>query len=600
VAGLRAGPPRALSFLRKDFLLNGRWLSYKGPWLLLKFPYDQDLIHVSKSLGGHWLKSAGAWAFQPSQVLKVIAKFCILGEEIDKEVWKLAKEAEAVLAQRTAVVEAKKDPSKLVEQPLPDGFQFVSQPYAHQRTALALAARFNSFALLMEMGTGKSKVALDLFRMRVMLKQVDKLIIVCPKSVISSWEDEIAKHTKITSGRVLVMRDEYKRGRSRTRDAIFEDFLLRTDHRVLIVHYDLLRFLQIQATLAKATEASKRIQLIVDESTKIKTPSAQRTKETHALCRAIPYRLIMSGLPLPNSLEDIFGQFYAVDLGQALGTSFTRFRREYFFPVDRMGFKWVAKPDTKEFFSQLLEGQGYRCRKQSCLDLPPKVYEVRKVEMMDGQAKLYQQISEELIATIEKERVSCKIALTRLIKLAEIVSGHIIDDAGKAHDIQNPKLNALEELLDEIGDQKAVIFTVFRRTVEKVLQQPWARQRGVLALTGATSDDSGAIVKAFQEDPNCRLLIAHPATGGMGITLTSSKLVIYLQNDFNLENRLQSEDRCHRIGSEIHDKVTILDLIVPGTIDEVIWKALRRKDRIQKSVVDWRAVAAGTASPFER
>jgi len=547
------------------------------------------------------LKSEMAWAFQPSQVLKVIALFRLLGEEVSVEVMALAKEAEAVLAQRSAVVEAKKDPAKLVEQPLlPEDFKFVSQPYAHQRVALGLASQFNAFALLMEMGTGKSKVVLDLFRLRVKLGQVDKLIVICPKSVISSWEDEISKHTKITSDRVLVMRDEYKRGHSRTRDAIFEDFLLRTDHRVLIVHYDLLRFLQIQATLTKATEASKRVMLCVDESTKIKTTSAQRTKETHALCRAIPYRLIMSGLVMPNSLEDIFGQFYAVDLGQALGTSYTRFRHEYFYPVDRMGFSWLPKPGTRERIAELLDGQGYRVRKDQCLDLPPKIYEVREVEMEEGQRRLYSTIKENLIATIENKRVSCKIALTMLVKLAEVASGLILDDEGGHHDLPSPKLAALEEILEEIGsDQKAVVFTIFKRSIKRILEQKWAKARGAVALFGETSSDAGEIVKKFQTDPSCTLLVAHPASGGMGITLTSSKYVVYLQNDWNLEFRKQSEDRCHRIGSEWADKVTVIDIIMKDSIDQTIIRVLKSKDRNQRAVVDWRAVADGTGTPFE-
>jgi len=546
------------------------------------------------------LKSEMAWAFQPSQVLKVIALFRLLGEEVSVEVMALAKEAEAVLAQRSAVVEAKKDPAKLVEQPLPEDFKFVSQPYAHQRVALSLASQFNAFALLMEMGTGKSKVVLDLFRLRVKLGQVDKLIVICPKSVISSWEDEISKHTKITSDRVLVMRDEYKRGHSRTRDAIFEDFLLRTDHRVLIVHYDLLRFLQIQATLTKATEASKRVMLCVDESTKIKTTSAQRTKETHALCRAIPYRLIMSGLVMPNSLEDIFGQFYAVDLGQALGTSYTRFRHEYFYPVDRMGFSWLPKPGTRERIAELLDGQGYRVRKDQCLDLPPKIYEVREVEMEEGQRRLYSTIKENLIATIENKRVSCKIALTMLVKLAEVASGLILDDEGGHHDLPSPKLAALEEILEEIGsDQKAVVFTIFKRSIKRILEQKWAKARGAVALFGETSSDAGEIVKKFQTDPSCTLLVAHPASGGMGITLTSSKYVVYLQNDWNLEFRKQSEDRCHRIGSEWADKVTVIDIIMKDSIDQTIIRVLKSKDRNQRAVVDWRAVADGTGTPFE-
>ena len=573
--------------------MNGRWLSYKGTWLLFKFPYDATQIPIAKSLGGHWLKSEMAWAFQPSQVLKVIAKFCILGDEIDKEVWSLAKEAEAVLAQRTAVVEAKKDPAKLVEQPLPEGFQFVTQPYAHQRVALSLASQFNAFALLLEMGTGKSKVALDLFRMRVMLKQIDKLIIVCPKSVISSWEEEIAKHTKITRDRVLVMRDEYKRGHSRTRDAIFEDFLLRTDHRVLIVHYDLLRFLQIQATLAKATEATKRVMIAIDESTRIKTTSAQRTKETHALCRAIPYRIICSGLPLPGGMEDIFSQWYAIDLGQALGTSYTRFHHEYFFPVDRMGFKWIPKTGTKEFFSSLLEGQGYRVRKAECLDLPNKIYSVREVTMEDGQARIYEQLAKDLIAQIENERVSCKIALTQLLKLSEVTSGFVFSDSGKTHDLPNPKLAVLEEVLEEVGPGKAIVFASFRHTIERIMSRPFAKQRGAVALYGATSDKAETIIRTFQESPECSLLVAHPASGGMGINLTAASTVVYYSNTWSLEDRLQSEDRAHRIGSERHPAINYVDIICPNTIDTAILKVLRSKKKLQDEVVDFRAIARG-------
>jgi len=571
--------------------VNPRFLNYDGRRILFRFPYDEDTVATVKSIGGRWSADEKVWWFPPDLVRKVVDTFGLSEAEMSETAKTVLSSKMSEEARRQDLIARKADGRPAEIPDLPDGWKYVSNPYHHQEVALALSSKFSSFALLCEMGTGKTKPVLDLFRLRWKLGQARKLIVLCPKSVVGTWKEEIAIHTKIVPEDVFVMKEEFKAGKTLAREDLLIGFLKHPKQKVAILHYDLLRTFpgievkdKLNGFLNECRHELGRTMLAIDESTRIKSPSAMRTKVTHKLCRSIPYRVIMTGVFISKDLLDIHSQWYAVDLGEALGQSFKAFRENLFF-TDKSKYHWFPKPGTKDLLTNLINGQGFRIRKAECLDLPPKVYSVRRVEMGKDQERLYQKIKEEMFVQIDGETIGCSQILTKLAKLAEVTSGFVMAKDGTVVKTDNPKMAELEAILDEAQGSKAVVFAVHRHAVETITEK-FRESRGAIALYGKTSDDAEAIVRRFQNDPDCRLLVANQASGGIGISLTAADLVIYFSNSFSLEERLQSEDRCHRIGSEKFDKVTIVDIVVPGTIDDAMLGVLTRKDETKRMLLD--------------
>lgn len=578
--------------------MNPRFINYDGRRICFRFPYDEDTIAAVKLAGGRWSADEKVWWFPPDLVRKVVDTFGLSEAEMSETAKAVLSSKMSEEARRRDLIARKADGRPADIPALPDGWKYVSNPYKHQETALALSSKFSSFALLCEMGTGKTKPVLDLFRLRWKLGQARKLIVLCPKSVVGTWKEEIAAHTKIVPEDVFVMKEEFKAGKTLAREDLLTGFMKHDKQKVAIVHYDLLRTFpgievkdKLNGFLNECRHELGRTMLAIDESTRIKSPTAMRTKVTHKLCRSIPWRVIMTGVLISKDLMDIHSQWYAVDLGMSLGVSFKKFREDLFFP-DKRKYKWFPKPGTKERLTNLLEGQGFRIRKSECLDLPPKVYSVRMVEMGRDQERLYREIKEEIFTHVDGETIVCPNVLTKLAKLSEVTSGFVMAKGGVLVKTDNPKLAELEAVLDEAQGSKAVVFAVHHHAIESIMEK-FKESRGAIALYGKTSDDAEAIVRRFQDDPECRLLVANQASGGIGISLTAADLVIYFSNSFSLEERLQSEDRCHRIGSERHEKITYVDLICPRTVDESTHKLLKAKKALQVSVVDIRKFVDG-------
>jgi SNF2 family DNA or RNA helicase len=230
---------------------------------------------------------------------------------------------------------------------------------------------------------------------------------------------------------------------------------------------------------------------------------------------------------------------------------------------------------------------SYRVLKKECLDLPDKVYQRREVELTPEQKKVYKQLKDYAIAELTShELVSVTSVLTQILRLHQVVCGFVKHDQGEEVEI---KSNRLDELLDVLSEAqgKVIIWANYQYDIKRILKtlQETVGPESVATYYGATPDEERqSIIKEFQ-DPDSPLtyLISNVQTGGYGITLTEASTVIYYSNNYDLEKRLQSEDRAHRIGQV--NKVTYVDLVAKGTVDEKIVKALRNKLDLAQEVL---------------
>jgi len=473
-------------------------------------------------------------------------------------------------------------------------YKFKTKPYAHQLTALEKSWNKETYAYFMEMGTGKTKVLIDNLAMLYDKGKVDGALIIAPKGVIGTWyNQEIPTHLPdhIESVSVLWQALITKKQKE-SLDCLFE-----TEEKlhILIMNVEAL-------STPKGTQfASKflschRAMVAIDESTTIKNSSAKRTKNILSLAKSAKYRRIMTGSPVTKNPLDLYSQCEFLDPWLLNFQSFYAFRNRYaeMKTINARGRSIQVVNYFKNIgeLSDKLKGFSYRVLKEDCLDLPDKIYVKRNIALTAEQLKLYDQMKKTALAMLNGKVTSTVTVLTQLMRLHQITCGHFTADDGTTQLIKNNRVNELMNVLEEI-EGKAIIWANYQKDITNIIESI-VKEYGpgsVVDYYGLTpQDERQGNIKKFQDDPECRFLIGTPQTGGYGITLTAASNVIYYSNGYDLEKRLQSEDRAHRIGQK--KAVTYVDLITEDTVDEKIVKALRKKINIASEVLgeelrDW-------------
>jgi SNF2 family DNA or RNA helicase len=234
-----------------------------------------------------------------------------------------------------------------------------------------------------------------------------------------------------------------------------------------------------------------------------------------------------------------------------------------------------------------IDSFSYRVLKDDCLDLPEKTFTARYVGLTKEQAAMYRRLKEDALLLFQNgEMVSTPQVITKMLRLQQVLSGHLMTDDGELVEFPSSRLDELLSILEETSG-KAIIWSRFRNDIERITAALKKAHGDDVAASyyGDTSDDErNRIVQDFQKpDHPLRFFVGNPATAGYGLTLTEANTVIYYANSFSLEHRLQSQDRVHRIGQK--RPVTYIDLIAEGTIDEKIVESLRNKIDIGATVL---------------
>lgn len=455
-----------------------------------------------------------------------------------------------------------------------NGYTFKTKPFEHQRTAMILAAKARQFAFLMEMGTGKTKATIDTLSWWFQRDEIGGALIVCPKAVLFSWERELAVHSPLQKEdrRVAVLTGTGAQKEAALNESSHLCNFFVTNYATLLADLDL-------ATLIKR----RRLALVLDESTNIKTHSARTSKAALALGMLSPYKLILTGTPITQGPLDAFSQFGFLDPDILGHHNYFSFKAEYAITGGFQG-KEVVGYRNLERLSKRIEPRSYRVLKKDCLDLPEKLY--RTVEVVAGpQQKLaYKMMKEESIVEIEGKVCAAPVVLTKMLRLAQITAGFLpLQDEFGADvgfkEFEHPKMDAMLELVEEAvsGGRKVLVWCRFIHEVKHAMEL--LEKHGAAAYYGEVSaHERQRTVDRFQNDPGCKVFIGQLQAGGIGITLTAATVEIYLSNSFTLADRLQSEDRAHRIGQR--NNVDIIDLVVRGTVDRYILQTLRDKKNL--------------------
>ena len=466
-------------------------------------------------------------------------------------------------------------------------YKFKTKPYAHQLTALENSWHKEEFAYFMEMGTGKTKVLIDNLAMLYDKGKVDGALIIAPKGVVGTWyNQELPNHLAdhIENVTVLWQANINKKQQEKL------DQLFKTGHElhILVMNVEALSTDKGKLFAAKFLRSHKSM-LAIDESTTIKNPKAKRTKNILSLGDICKYRRIMTGSPVTRNPLDLYSQCEFLNPRLLQFTSYYAFRNRYAemktIHVHGRSVNVVHKFQNLKELSETLKPFSYRVLKQDCLDLPEKVYIKREISLSPEQKKLYEQMKKQAIAVLNGKQVTSVTVLTQLMRLQQITCGHFTADDGSIQPVKNNRLAELLDVLEEV-EGKVIIWGHYQEDVKNIVNILTEKYGpgSVVSYYGLTpQEERQKNIKRFQANNGVRFLVGTPQTGGYGITLTEANTVIYYSNGYDLEKRMQSEDRAHRIGQT--KKVTYIDLIAEDTVDTKIVKSLRKKIDIASKVM---------------
>ena len=477
-------------------------------------------------------------------------------------------------------------------------YKFKTKPYAHQITALEKSWNKAHFAYFMEMGTGKSKVLIDNIAMLYDKGKINGALIVAPKGVYQNWFDiEIPNHMPTHIEKKMVLwKASFMKGNeivSKEVDALFET---GTDLHILVMNVEALST-KNGVTFANKFLSCHETLMAIDESTTIKNPDAIRTRSIVQLGRSAKYRRILTGSPVTKSPLDLYKQCEFLDEGLLDYTSYYAFKTRYaVLRTANFGgrsVQIVVGYRNLDELSERIEKFSYRVLKEDCLDLPSYSFTKRIIQLSKEQKKIYDSMKQLALAQLGDKLMTTATALVQLMRLHQITCGHFTADDGSIKEIKNERLDALIDILREV-ENKAIIWAHYRYDIHaiiKAVEKEFGKDSYVTYYGDTPQSERQNNIKLLQ-DPNSsvKFLIGTPQTGGYGITLTEANTMIYYSNGYDLEKRTQSEARSNRHGQV--RKMTYVDIIAEGTVDEKIVKALRKKINIASQVMgeelkDW-------------
>jgi SNF2 family DNA or RNA helicase len=474
-------------------------------------------------------------------------------------------------------------------------YPFKNKPFVHQQAYLQRFWDSPVSALFADTGTGKSFMVINNTSLLYDKGKINALLLVAPKGVYRNWlKVEIPKH--MPDHVVYRMAIWNPSPRKAEQQALDQLFTVTEDLKILIMNVEAFSTTK-GTTYAKRFLLAHNAMMAVDESTTIKGHTAQRSKNIVKVGLGARYRRIMTGSPVTKSPMDLYQQCEFLSPNCLNVHSYYAFQARYAITVERHlashSFKQVVGYRRLDELKEKLDRFSFRVRKDECFDLPDKVFLKREVELTPEQRKAYDQMVLAALATFDQGMVTTVNALTQIMRLQQIVCGHITLDTGEVVTLRSNRMDEMLAAIEE-SDGKIIIWANFRHDIEAI-KLALSREYGMNAVAtyfGDTpAEERSDIVDRFQDpDSELRFFVGQPRTGGYGLTLTEAHTMIYYSNNYDLEIRLQSEARIDRYGQK--NKMTYIDLASPNTVDEKIVEALQKKMDIANLILgenarDW-------------
>lgn len=463
-----------------------------------------------------------------------------------------------------------------------------TEPFAYQKKEFEKTKNEIAYAYFWDMGTGKTKMMLDTCGWLYAQGEIDGLLVVAPNGVHQNWiSDEIPKHLhkSVEYSAMSYSTTKYKTIKHKEQ---LEAVINASGLAVLTISYDAFVTSHGKAA-AKQFLTTRKCLYVLDESTRIKNPNAERTKVILASAPYGKYRRILTGTPIANGPFDVYSQMKFLDKDYWLPHGFGSYTIFKFFfgvfhkmtnPANGRLFDHLTSYQNLDILNRILNQRSTRVTKDQVLDLPKKLYTKRYFDMTAKQLEMYHRLRLEFIAEIDGSEVNAALAVVRMTRLQQVLSGYVgtISDDGerdtKVIGDVNARLDCLRDVLEDIVGP-VIIWAKFTKDIDLICQMLGKK---AVRYDGQVGDEGRQQARWKFHNGEATYFVANQQCGGEGLTLNEAKTVVYYNNTFKLPERLQSEDRCHRIGQT--ENVTYIDIVCKGTIDEKIAKALVEKQDV--------------------
>jgi len=500
---------------------------------------------------------------------------------------------------------------------------FITKPWVHQKKDVEYidTNRIDYYALLYDMGTGKTKTAIDISRSIFNReKRIVKTLIICPIAVLENWRREYAVHSKVANNSIGIIDGKTKLNGKKVKTAQIKiklEQLQNEESQILIINTESVGNSNLWPIVMRLGFEL----LIVDESHRFKGFNATRTKSLHKFTNqeTLKYRFILTGSPILQDACDIWAQYYILN-PDILGRNFYSFRAKYFYdanagmpshvhfpnyvPKDKAYYSKLGLPynDDMGDLNTLIYKHATRVMKDEVLDLPPYSSEVIEVEFSKEQGRIYKEMRDDLVAQLKNKEVgpppnygvvsleaagidldgdimSADLAIVKTLRLMQICAGVFTNEEGENITLKTNMRSQAKEILESIcanKENKVILWTIFKPTYE--ILATICEELGIkyTMLTGLQDkDEKQDNIDQFNEDAATQVIIANQAAGGTGCNLTAANYDIYYSWDFSLEKRLQSAARAYRGGQTRN--YTSYKLVIPESISERSLEALEAK-----------------------
>ena len=483
-------------------------------------------------------------------------------------------------------------------------YPFKTPPFSHQLSTWGESKDRDFFLVFWEQGTGKTKLTIDTAGWKFLRGEIDGILVLAPNGVHRNWiTDELPTHLPD-----VIAKDAHtvcyrtQSAKTKWQQALLKENLANKGLSVLAMSYD-----------AITTEAGKKaswdflrtrkVMIVLDEAAYLKNPGADRTKVVSKVAKYAKVKWLLTGTPVPKGPFDVWSLVNIASPTFWEAHHLAKFMLfKLHFGVWKKGFnngrefqQLVAYRRVDEL-SEIIKPISTRVLKEEVLDLPEKLYQRRYFELEPKQRKIYEEMKELAIVQLGEQEATAPLVISRMLRLHQISCGYLPTDDGEMVELlspsENPRLKLLKDCLKECQG-KSIIWARFRKDIDNIEQMLLDIGRRPVRYDGSTSDaDRAEAIARFQgrrplmdgagrgfeivpEDEQATDFVGNPQAAGTGLTLHAASFVYYYNNSFDLAQRLQSEDRAHRIGQK--NNVTYIDLVGIDTIDEHIVRSLITK-----------------------
>jgi len=477
---------------------------------------------------------------------------------------------------------------------VPKDFEFKTKPWTHQVAAFLATISNSGFLNALDLGTGKSKVAIDTCRYLDFIggnKNNIRVLYTCLNSAVEKMRDEILMHSDFSAVCVKGNKKEKQKIFSKKYNfyvinyeglrAFLTERMLKSEVDVLdedtgLVtrkkkYKDCLNIKAIGQLMKQGFDA-----IIIDESHVIKSQGSLIFKIIKMISLKTKNRILLTGTPFGNTLLDVWSQYFIVDFGKTYTSSFSLFKKAYFKNVGYWGPLWVPTEKGEASITEKLYNKAIRYKESEVDDLPPKVFRVLNYNLSKKQRKLYTELLNneynELTIDIASKGIGFRTIASGFIKSSNYIFK------------KSPKLELLWDIIENVHENhKIVVFTEYtmsRKIIEKLLKKKKIKFN---SLSGETKD-KGREIRTFQTNDKYRVMVANIKSGGASIDLFAATYCIYFELGGSVINHKQSLKRIHR-GGQKH-KCFFYYLIGKGTVEVSIYKDLQNGVNAFSKIVD--------------